>query len=101
MTKIPQPPGLPIIGDIGELDRTNISKRYSRLAGIYGPVFRLNLLGRTYVISGSLDLVKEVCDEKRFFEDLEGTRTQVRHGAGDGLFTGFEHEENWVSRTVV
>ena len=95
MTQIPQPPGLPVVGNIGELDKSNPSKTFSRLADTYGPVYRLNLLGSSVIVAGSQDVVNDLCDEKRFHKVPTAALQQVRNGVKDGLFTAFEEEENW------
>lgn len=95
MTQIPGPPGLPVVGNIGDLDVSNTAKSYNRLADEYGDVFRLNVLGRNTVIVNTQELANELCDEKRFYKRPTGALEQVRNGVGDGLFTAFEEEENW------
>lgn len=95
MTKIPQPPTVPFVGNLNEVDSTNVNKSYTHLAKIYGPVFRLNLMGENVAVVGKYDAAKEVFDEKRFLKIPAGSLLEVRNGVGDGLFSAFEDEENW------
>ena len=95
MTKIPQPPGKPFVGNINDIDSTNLSKSYSHLSQIYGPVFRLNLMGENIVVVGKHDAIHELFNEKRFFKVPAGSLLEVRNGVHDGLFSAFEDEENW------
>lgn len=92
---IPQPPGHPIIGNLldlrGEVPLLNMMK----LAEIYGPIFRLQLGGRSMVILSSFELVNEVCDNDRFDKFLGPGLLQARTIAGDGLFTAWTQEPNW------
>jgi cytochrome P450/NADPH-cytochrome P450 reductase len=95
MTQIPGPPGLPIVGNINDLDSNDASKSFVRLADQYGDIFRINLLGRSVVVVNTQELANEICDEKRFHKVPSGALKEVRNGVGDGLFTAFETEENW------
>lgn len=92
---IPQPPGHPIIGNLldlrGEVPLLNMMK----LAEIYGPIFRLQLGGRSIVILSSFELVDEICDNDRFDKFLGPGLAQARTIAGDGLFTAWTQEPNW------
>lgn len=95
MTQIPQPRGLPIVGNVGELDSNNMANSLRRLADIYGPIYRLNLMGPSIVVLNTQELVNEACDEKRFHKVPGRSLVEVRNGVKDGLFTAFEEEENW------
>src|SRR5262249_1945225 len=65
------------------------------LARIYGPIFRLELAGRSLVVLSSFELVNEVCDDHRFDKFLGPGLMQARVIVGDGLFTAWTHEPNW------
>lgn len=47
-----------------------------------------------YFVS-TVELLNEICDEKRFCKTVEGSLKQLRTGVGDGLFTAFHGEPNW------
>ena len=61
--RVPQPPLKPIIGNLGELDSKAPIQSMMRLAGIYGPILKLTLLGRDVYVVSSQELVNEHWDE--------------------------------------
>ncbi|KJR84297.1 cytochrome P450 [Sporothrix schenckii 1099-18] len=94
--QIPSPPGLPLIGNLRDLDVAAPIQSINRLAEQHGDIFRLNIVGTTSVFLSSNALVNEVCDEKRFKKNVGSVLKQVRNGVHDGLFTAFgEEEPNW------
>jgi len=95
---IPSPPGYPVLGHFGTgvIDSTNSAASFRLLRAKYGEIYMLNFFGRTVVFVSSQRLVNELCDEKRFHKKVEGgVLDVVRNGAGDGLFTAYDGEENW------
>ncbi|MDM0019292.1 bifunctional cytochrome P450/NADPH--P450 reductase [Variovorax saccharolyticus] len=94
--QVPQPPLKPIIGNLGELDSKAPIQSMMRLAGIYGPIFKLTLLGRDVYVVSSQELVNELCDESRFNKRVHGPLHEIRAFAGDGLFTAYNSEPNWA-----
>ena len=61
-----------------------------------GPIFKLNLGGSDRVFIANIELLDELCDEKRFTKSTKGALEQMRYGIGDGLFTANEGEHNWA-----
>jgi len=51
--------------------------------------------GSVLVIS-SLELVADACDETRFDKKVSGGLYHLRDFVGDGLFTAYTDEPNWV-----
>ncbi|MDM0034227.1 cytochrome P450 [Variovorax sp. J22P271] len=94
--QVPQPPLKPIIGNLGELDSKAPIQSMMRLAGIYGPIFKLTLLGRDVYVVSAQALVDELCDETRFNKRVHGPLQEIRAFAGDGLFTAYNSEPNWA-----
>ncbi|KAI2465636.1 cytochrome P450 [Annulohypoxylon bovei var. microspora] len=94
-TAIPEPPGLPFLGHIAELDRELPLRSFVSLADRYGEIFRLRLPGRSIVFVSSHRLVDELCDEKRFIKIPKGALFEIRNGVHDGLFTAKIEEPNW------
>jgi cytochrome P450/NADPH-cytochrome P450 reductase len=93
---IPGPPGLPIIGNVADLNPDNPVESLCRLSAKYGPIFRFTLAGSERVVIGSQALMDEVCDEERFSKIVAAALEQVRNGAHDGLFTAYgPQERNW------
>ncbi|CAI6257368.1 unnamed protein product [Periconia digitata] len=92
---IPGPPGLPILGNIGDIDPANPMLSFSRLTDTYGPIWKFNVRGDRVVIA-SQALMREVADESRFKKIVAAALGQVRNGTHDGLFTAYGPEEkNW------
>jgi cytochrome P450/NADPH-cytochrome P450 reductase len=92
---IPEPPGYPLIGNLGAIDTTFPLRSFVGFAEKYGEIYRLRLPGRSLVVVSTHALVNEVCDEKRFKKVPGGALAQIREGVHDGLFTAHLEEENW------
>jgi cytochrome P450/NADPH-cytochrome P450 reductase len=91
---VPSPPGLPLIGNIADLDPDVPLQSFLQMLDTYGEIIRVNLNGTRLVI-GSVELADELCDESRFHKVVQGGLNQVRNGIGDGLFTAHGYEKNW------
>ncbi|KAE9403346.1 cytochrome P450 [Gymnopus androsaceus JB14] len=94
-TQIPQPPRIPFIGNVTQLDRELPIHTFTLLAQQYGEIFKLDILGRETIYLNTQELVNEVSDETRFRKKIGGGLMQVRHALGDGLFTAHQEEPNW------
>ncbi|KAK6531769.1 hypothetical protein TWF694_002938 [Orbilia ellipsospora] len=92
---IPGPPGLPIVGNIFDMDTVTPLKTLENFADQYGPIYKLRLGGREILVLSSWELVHEACDEKRFAKQVSSALEQIRNGVGDGLFSAYTGEENW------
>ena len=95
---IPSPPGLPIIGNILELQNEVPIHGMERILDIYGPIVKLNILGKERITIGSVELLAELCDEKRFWKtpgDGLASLSQ-RRGGHSGLFSApTEEDMDW------
>ncbi|RMD39764.1 hypothetical protein DV735_g5360, partial [Chaetothyriales sp. CBS 134920] len=100
---VPQPPSLPLLGNIREIDRNNKLISLIQLSKKYGEIYKLNLFGDEVYIISSVNLLNELCDEKRFHKSHSAALVEVRNGIGDGLFTAYHGEHNWgvAHRTLV
>lgn len=94
-TPVPQPPGLPIIGNISSIDPKNSLNSINQLADQYGEIVKLNIFGSERYFLNSERLVSEACDESRFIKNVQGALVEVRNGTGAGLFTAFHGEHAW------
>ncbi|KAL1844507.1 hypothetical protein VTK73DRAFT_2395 [Phialemonium thermophilum] len=92
---IPSPPGLPVLGNINDIDADFPLGSMLNLADKYGPIYRLSLAGRTVVVLSTQALVNEACDEKRFRKGISGVLVEIRNAVHDGLFTARIDEPNW------
>jgi cytochrome P450/NADPH-cytochrome P450 reductase len=95
LVPIPEPPGLPILGNVTSLNPEYPLGSMMELAEKYGEIYRLRLPGRTVVFLCTRDLVHEACDEKRFKKCISRPLAEIRNGIHDGLFTAREGEEAW------
>lgn len=94
-TPVPQPSGLPFVGNITSIDPRDSLNSVNRLADQYGEIFKLNIFGNERFFLCSERLVNEACDESRFCKQPSGALAEVRNGTGSGLFTAFHGEHAW------
>ncbi|CEL62387.1 NADPH-ferrihemoprotein reductase [Rhizoctonia solani AG-1 IB] len=94
-TPIPQPPAIPFLGNVTDIDSELPSRSFTLLAKQYGEIFALNLLGEHTVAVSSVKLAQEALDEKRFHKTIAAPLAEVRNLVSDGLFTAYHGETNW------
>ncbi|KAK4119788.1 cytochrome P450 [Parathielavia appendiculata] len=94
-TPIPQPPGVPLLGNIFDVNPNNTWWSLKTLAEKYGEIFQINALGHRIVFIASAALAGEICDEKRFRKYVGGPIEEIRYAVHDSLFTAYHHEESW------
>ncbi|KAF2016963.1 cytochrome P450 [Aaosphaeria arxii CBS 175.79] len=92
---IPEPSGLPILGNITALDAEFPLGSMKSLADQFGEIYRLRFPGRSVVLVSTQALVNETCDEKRFKKSINTALNEIRDGVHDGLFTAKMGEEAW------
>ncbi|KAK7419766.1 hypothetical protein QQX98_003138 [Neonectria punicea] len=92
---IPGPRGLPLLGNIADIDPSDAVASLGRIAETYGPIYKLNLVGSEKLFISSRELMDEVSDEKRFTKLVSGPLFQLRNAVGDSLFTAHSNEPNW------
>ncbi|EAW14844.1 putative cytochrome P450 [Aspergillus clavatus NRRL 1] len=94
-TPIPQPPGLPILGNLFDLKPGNTWGSFNKLAVKYRPIFKISVVGHDIVFVTSAKLLEEICDEKRFRKCVTGPIVEIRQAVHDSLFTAYHNEESW------
>ncbi|KAI1250986.1 hypothetical protein MGN70_008047 [Eutypa lata] len=94
-TPIPQPPGIPLLGNIFDVNPSNSWASFKTLAEKYGEIFQITILGKTLVFVAGAALAEELCDERRFRKFVGGPIVEIRYAVHDSLFTAFDHEANW------
>ncbi|KAL4791618.1 cytochrome P450 [Aspergillus venezuelensis] len=94
-TPIPQPKGLPILGNLFQLDGKNPWGSFNKLAAAHRPIFKISILGHDIVFVTSAALLEEICDEKRFRKCVTGPIVEIRGLVNDSLFTAY-HSENEI-----
>ncbi|KAI0602822.1 cytochrome P450 [Biscogniauxia sp. FL1348] len=92
---IPQPPGVPLLGNIFDVDPNNTWASLKKLSEKYGEIFQIKVLGHTVVFVAGAALAEELCDEKRFRKYVGGPIVEIRYAVHDSLFTAFDHEASW------
>lgn len=99
---IPQPKGLPVVGNVLDINPANTWHSLKGLAETHGEIFKLVILGRTIVFVAGADLATEITDETRFRKYVAGPIVEIRAAVHDALFTAFHHEEAWgVAHRIV
>jgi cytochrome P450 / NADPH-cytochrome P450 reductase len=96
LDEIPGPRGLPVLGNVRDLDADAPFESLMRLAGEYGPIYKLSTpAGMRLIVTGP-ELVDEVCDDARFDKQIGGGLSNLRSGAvGAGLFTSETQDPLW------
>jgi cytochrome P450 / NADPH-cytochrome P450 reductase len=96
LDEIPGPRGVPLLGNVFDLDPASPIESLIRMAEEYGPIYKITLpVGVQLVVSGP-DLVDEVCDDTRFDKLVRGGLASLREGAiGAGLFTADTDDPLW------
>ncbi|KAI0522059.1 cytochrome P450 [Xylaria bambusicola] len=92
---IPQPPGLPLLGNIKDVDPNNTWWSLKTLSEKYGEIFQIKVLGKTLVFVAGAALAEELCDEKRFRKFVGGPIVEIRYTVHDALFTAYDNEASW------
>lgn len=69
---IPEPKGLPILGNVQELELETPLRSMLSLADRFGEIYRLRLPGKALVFVTTQALCDEVCNEKRFRKSVGG-----------------------------
>ncbi|KAJ5972126.1 uncharacterized protein N7479_002044 [Penicillium vulpinum] len=95
---IPQPKGLPILGNIFAISPSNVWGSLNKLAAEEGGagIFKIKILTTQIVFITNAALLEEICDEKRFRKSITGPVFELRNVTNDGLFTAYNDEENWA-----
>jgi cytochrome P450/NADPH-cytochrome P450 reductase len=93
---LPGPHGVPVLGNMFDIDLQNPIQSVIKLAKEYGPIFKLSSPNATRIIVSGLDLVNEVCDDARFDKFIAGGLVEMSKGAaGHGLFTTSTEDRRW------
>jgi cytochrome P450 / NADPH-cytochrome P450 reductase len=92
---VPGPPKKPVVGNILDVSAVTPVQDLMALARRYGPIFRLDMMGKPITVVSGFAIADEVSDESRFDKSLRGALHRVRTISGDGLFTAYTSEPNW------
>ena len=93
---IPTPPKLPLLGHLHQIPKGKLIQHLLETSRQYTDgIFKLSFGSRVSLFVTSADLVAELSDETKFRKLPGPSLRNVRHFAGDGLFTAFTEEANW------
>ncbi|KAI1391914.1 bifunctional P-450:NADPH-P450 reductase [Hypoxylon trugodes] len=92
---IPKPPGLPLLGNVFDVNPNNTWESLRELSEKYGEIFQIKVLGQTIVFVAGAAIAEELCDEARFRKYVGGPIVEIRYAVHDALFTAFEDEPSW------
>lgn len=85
--QIPQPTKSRLLGNVNEIDPERSLDSFIRLAEQFGPIYRLDILGKSIVVVSSQELVNEACNSENFEKFVGASQKHLRPLTGDGLFT--------------
>jgi cytochrome P450 / NADPH-cytochrome P450 reductase len=96
LDSIPGPRGLPLVGNIRDIDSHNPTEGMVKMAREYGPIFKLAFPGSIRLFVSGLELVDEICDDERFDKKVGGGLAAFRGGpVTTGLFTADTENPLW------
>ena len=72
LQEIPQPSPKYFKRNLSEIDPSFLAKSFWRLADVYGPIFKLDMIARTIIVASSYELINELCDQDRFDKSVPG-----------------------------
>ncbi len=94
--QLPGPKGLPVLGNLFDIDTHSPIDGFLAMAKEYGPIYKLTLPAGTRVMVTGADLVDQMCDDttfdKKIGAGLKGLQNSV---AGGGLFTSETSDPMW------
>jgi cytochrome P450/NADPH-cytochrome P450 reductase len=92
---IPQPPRIPIIGNLRQVDFDSPIHSFTELAERYGELYRLTFFGTDLLLASTHELVRELADESRFRKFVAPALVELKKMAGNALFTADTTDPVW------
>ncbi|MGA0121797.1 MAG: cytochrome P450 [Gaiellales bacterium] len=89
---IPHPRPRPLIGDLGQFRDPSPHADLARLTQELGPIFRLQIPSRSFIVVSQPEAVAQIADDSRWDKMPS---ILMREIVGDGLVTAYTHEPNW------
>ncbi|HEY2207346.1 MAG TPA: cytochrome P450 [Pseudonocardia sp.] len=94
--EIPGPRGVPLLGNVFDIDSHSPFESLMDLAREYGSIYRLSVRGASRLIVSDPALTNEICDDSRFDKQVGGGLGGLRKSAvGSGLFTSDTADPLW------
>lgn len=97
-TEIPGPRGLPLIGNILDLQDEVPLSAVERIADAQGPIFKIRVMQRETIFVAGYELFNELCDETRFYKLTQARLSDLGGKDGikaKGLFTAYVYFQSW------
>ncbi len=95
---IPGPPPKPVVGNLFDLPSGRTIQTVIDLAGRYGPMMHLKVLGQDLYVASGLDMFDDLCDETRFAKFVARPQTVIGTALPTrGLFTSESGDPLWRS----
>ena len=94
---IPQPRGLPLVGNLFQMPPRALVQYFTKLATRFSGAFNISFVGHLVTFTYTPEIVAELADANRFRKQVGPPLSMLRKLAGDGLFTAHTSEPNWGS----
>ncbi|KAJ5083214.1 hypothetical protein N7456_012641 [Penicillium angulare] len=94
-SEIPGPPGVPLLGNVFDINPNETWNSLNKLASQYGPIFKINAVGHQIVFICSVALLEEICDQTRFRKCVTGPVVEIRYSVHKSLFTADDDDKRW------
>ncbi|GEL18710.1 bifunctional cytochrome P450/NADPH--P450 reductase [Pseudonocardia asaccharolytica] len=96
LDELPGPRGLPLVGNVFDIDMTSPIEGFVRMAQEYGPLYKLTTPAGVRLMVSDPDLVEQVCDDTRFDKAVGGGLSSLRGSVvSTGLFTAETDDPLW------
>ncbi|KAL5091646.1 hypothetical protein Trisim1_002862 [Trichoderma cf. simile WF8] len=95
LVEIPKPKGLPVIGNLHNIDLDSPLFSLIELIEPLGPICQLTFGSELNIFVSSIELLNELCDETRFHKIVTAELEKLRYVVHDALFTARNEERNW------
>ncbi len=95
LKSLPGPDGLPLLGNVLQLDLKHLHSVLERWADVYGPVYRFRIANKPVVAVSDPDLINEVLRKRpAAYRRLEAIEPVLKEMGIDGVFSA--EGEHWV-----
>lgn len=93
--QLPGPHGVPILGNLLDLNNPHPIESLMDWAREYGPIYKLVVPGTTRIIVSGADMMPEICDDDRFDKQLGPGLVAARGTGTPGLFLSETSDPLW------
>ncbi len=93
--QLPGPHGVPILGNLLDLNNPHPIDTLMDWARQYGPIYKLTVPGTTRIVVSGADLMPDICDDERFDKQLGPGLVAARGTGTPGLFLSETSDPLW------